>query len=238
MKVLGIIPARGGSKGIKRKNIREIHGKPLIAYSIELGKQCEDLMDVVVSTDDDEIETISKHFGANVIKRPKNLATDDSDISSAITHVINELEEKENKAYDVILLLQPTAPLRTRGDIFNVINLFKEDVNLQAVISVVKIVDNHPARMYKLDQVENMVPYSKGQEKVRRQDLEPLYIRNGCIYAVKTSSFKNNGTLMPVNKKAYVMNHRWAVNIDEEIDLDLFEIVLHKWKAHYENTNS
>ncbi len=238
MRVLAIIPARGGSKGVLRKNIQQVHGKPLLAYSIELGKQCKQIMDTVVSTDDDEIEAVALSLGAFVIKRPKELASDVSDVADTVSHAILELKEKQNKIYDIIVLLQPTSPLRTCTDISNVIGMFNDDSPLEGVVSVVKVVDNHPARMYKLLDTKKIDPYIKKEETIRRQDLEPLYIRNGCIYAVKTNVFMEKNTLMPTNKKAYVMDYRWAVNVDTEIDLELLEIVLPKWKAIYEDIDN
>lgn len=238
MKILGLIPARGGSKGVLKKNIQQIHGKPLIAYSIELGLQCKDVMDIVVSTDDDEIEEISLSYGATVIKRPKDLASDVSDVTDTVLHSITELKEKQNKTYDILILLQPTSPLRTLTDINNVINMFYENTQLDGVVSVVKVIDNHPARMYKFLNTKKLDPYTKQGETIRRQDLTPLYIRNGCIYAVRTSTFIKKKTLMPINKNGYLMDHRWAVNIDTEIDLELLEVLLPKWKTLYENTDN
>ena len=233
MKVLGIIPARGGSKGVPQKNIRLIHGKPLISYTIALAESCKSFMDYIVSTDDEKIEKIAVQYGAHVIKRPPEIATDASSVVDTVSHVLNTL----GTTYDLILLLQPTSPLRDTTDIQHVIKMFSDDPGLDGVVSVVKVSDKHPARMYAVNNDEYLDSFIEGGETLRRQELEPLYYRNGAIYAVKTDVFLKSKTLMPKYKKAYVMDHRWAVNIDEEIDIQLLELLLPKWIATHENFN-
>ncbi len=229
MKVLAIIPARGGSKGVPRKNIREVEGKPLIAYTIETALACTDLSKVIVSTDDLEIKEVSEKYGAEVHLRPEELANDTANVADAVEYVLNAQDEE----YDIVFLLQPTSPLRLPQDITNTIKFFKEDKDLEGVISVVSVGDNHPARMYSLDDAQHMNSNDKSLEYTRRQDLPKLYIRNGSIYAVTTKVFREQKTLMPEHKKAYVMDSKWAVNIDEERDLDILEVVLPRWKELY-----
>jgi CMP-N-acetylneuraminic acid synthetase len=237
MKILGIIPARGGSKGVLRKNTRKLAGKSLIAYSIALGKACESFMDTVVSTDDNEIEAISLSLGASVIRRPAELGSDVSNVADTVLQVLQQLQER-GQSYDIVILLQPTSPLRTKKDIENVISLLNDSSEIDGVISVVKVVDHHPARMYSISEKKEMQPYLKELETSRRQDLDALYIRNGCIYAVRTAYFLREKSLMPTNKIAYIMDSRWAVNVDTETDLELLEIVMPKWKVEYEDSNS
>ncbi|MDV7187450.1 acylneuraminate cytidylyltransferase family protein [Lutibacter sp. TH_r2] len=222
MRVLGIIPARGGSKGVPRKNIRLIQDKPLIAYSIETSLKSELLTDVFVATDDDEICAISKKYNCSVFKRNCLNAQDNSPIEDVLLEMIEKLGDK----YDLIILLQPTAPLRTNEDIDNVIKMFIEDSTLTNVISVVELNDIHPARMYSKSNNEALLPLEKENERSRRQDLTPVYLRNGCIYAITTKEFLLKKTLITDTKKAYVMPEtKWA-NIDTERDLKFVEFLM------------
>ena len=123
MNIVSIVPARGGSKGIPRKNIKLLNGKPVIFYSIEASKSCSLINKTYVSTEDDEISDISKDFGANIINRPLELASDTSSSIDVIIHALDYLENKEALP-DAFVLLQPTSPLRTSVDIENAVNLF------------------------------------------------------------------------------------------------------------------
>lgn len=226
MKVLAIIPARGGSKGVPKKNIRTIDGKPLIAYSIETGLQSNKVTDVVVSTDAQDIMEVAKQYQADAIKRNPEYATD----NATIEPVIREVLENRDEIYDVILLLQPTAPIREIEDIDKVIEMFEKDTTVQTVVSVVELEDIHPAGMYKLDAHQDMIPLHEDLERKRRQDLEPVYLRNGAIYATRVSTFLASGKLINTPKKAYVMpESKWA-NVDTERDLLITELLIKEWK--------
>ncbi|WP_372744870.1 cytidylyltransferase domain-containing protein [Lutibacter sp.] len=226
MRVLGIIPARGGSKGVHRKNIKVLDGLPLLAYSIQAAKESKLLSHVVVASEDDEILAIAKSFNCPVFKRSESNSLDQSPITDVVKEVINNI----NDNYDVILLLQPTAPIRSGNDIDNVIKLFEKDSALNNVISVVQLQDIHPARMYTLNNSNEMIPLAKENETKRRQDLEKVYLRNGSIYAVTTSYFLKTGLLMGSPKKAYVMPESHWLNIDTERDFLLAENLVKMWK--------
>jgi CMP-N,N'-diacetyllegionaminic acid synthase len=235
--ILAIIPARGGSKGIPGKNSRIVDSKPLICYTIEAAQNSKMISEFVVSTDDNDIEEIANTMGANVLRRPPELATDDSNVIWTVFHVLEEYK-KYNKTFDIIVLLQPTFPLRSLTDIDNAINLLLNDQRADAVISVIKVGDSHPSRMYRMDENNSIASFIDTGETNRRQDLESLYIRNGALYIVRVNALFRENTLMPRNKKAYLMDARWSINIDEEIDLDLLEAILPKWKEKYGNFNN
>lgn len=231
MKVLVIIPARGGSKGVPKKNLKILGDQPLIAHAISCAKASKKASRIIVSTDSEEIAEVSKQFGSEVILRPEDLATDTSNVVTAVVHVYQELKED----FDIIVLLQPTSPLRTAADLDNIITLFETDKNTDGVISVVPMDDMHPARMYNLGDNDALIPFLTEGETARRQDLQPVYYRNGCFYAVKTAAFFKENSFMVANKKAYVMHAEWLANIDTPRDFKIAEILYQDWKD--ENIN-
>ena len=226
MRVLGIIPARGGSKGVPGKNILEFDGKPLIAYAVETGQESKLLSELVVSTEDEEISRVSGKYNCRVIKRPEEFASDTSNVVETALDLLQKLEA-ENNFFDAVLLLQPTAPLRTAKDVDNAIEIL-ETGETDAVISMISVGDNHPARMYRIDgrEAKSEMPEF---ETTRRQDLPKRYIRNGCIYLVKTERLRKEKTFMPESKAAYIMDAEWAVNIDTEIDVLILNALIRKW---------
>ena len=221
MKVLGIIPARGGSKGVKKKNIRLVNNKPLIGYTIEAAQKSKFLTDFLVTTDADEIIDVVKKYNCKYQKRTIENAQDKTPIEPVLFEVLENVQEN----YDAIILLQPTAPARTAEDIDNVIQMFISDENTECVVSVVELEDIHPARMYLIND-EFLQPLQKENEKKRRQDLEPVYLRNGCIYAITTKAFLKNKKLILENKKPYIMPEDKWINIDTERDLLVAETLL------------
>ena len=221
MKVLGIIPARGGSKGVKNKNIRLVNNKPLIEYSIISAQQSKLLTHFLVTTDNQKIIDVVKKYNCSYHKRSKQNSEDNSPIEPVIHEVLNDLKDE----FDIIILLQPTAPMRSSEDIDNVIEMFIEDSSLECVVSVVELNDIHPARMYEIVG-SKLKSLQKDNEKKRRQDLIPIYLRNGAIYAIKTSSFLLNNKLILDNKKAFVMPESKWINIDSEKDLLVADVML------------
>ncbi len=226
-KVLCIIPARGGSKGIPRKNIIEIDDKPLVAYSIECAKESRYIDSVVVSTHDEEIASISKAWGAEVpFLRPKELAHDTSKTIEAVLFTVDELQ-KRTCIFDILVLLQPTQPLRTAVQVDEAIRLFME--KQEDVVSL-SAVSEHPILMRKLDETtQNVKPLLSQNSTVRRQDMETFFIVNGAIYVngihnlSKDTSFNDN----PIG---YVMNESITVDIDDELDLMWARFLMNKGK--------
>lgn len=230
MKVLAIIPARGGSKGVKDKNIRLVAGQPLISYAIQCAKESQKLTRTIVSTDSDTIAKVSEEWGGEVLMRPSDLAQDETPIVPVIAHILEELHQHYGEIYDVVILLQPTSPIRTGEDIDKVIQMLEDDESVEGIISVVPMDDVHPARMYNLDKEQWMHPFLDNGETAQRQELPVVYYRNGCIYAVRTASFKKNNSLMVAKKKAYVMPLKQLANVDDERDLIITDLLVKHWK--------
>jgi len=220
---LAIIPARGGSKRLPRKNVLDLCGKPLIAWSIEAGLNSKYIDKVVVSSDDDEILEISKIFGAETIKRPDELASDTATTFDAIKHTIDNLEK-----YDYIVLLQPTSPLRNEKHIDESIELLEEK-NADAVVSVSEM-DHSPLWSNILPQDGNMNSFLKDEVLNKRsQDLEKYYRLNGAIYITKTELLmKEKSFFLKDNIFAYKMDRECSADIDQEIDFRIVKALLSK----------
>lgn len=230
MKVLAIIPARGGSKGVPNKNIRIVAGKPLISYAIECARESKKINRIIVSTDSQVIKEIVSEYSVEIITRPDSLAQDDTPMPPVLEHVVQELA-KRGECFDLIILLQVTSPIRTGEDLDKVIAMFESDEKLEGVISVVPMDDIHPARMYTLVEDGLMKPFLVNGEECRRQELPVVYYRNGCIYAVRTKVLLQQHTLMPAQKRAYVMPAKYLVNIDNERDLIIADALVTLWKS-------
>ncbi len=230
LQTLAVIPARGGSKGVPGKNIRLLDGKPLIAYTIETALQTAAVNRCIVNTDDEKIAAVAASFGAEVMMRRPGQAEDFSPVLPTIIDTLEYAGHSDGKDYDLVMVLQPTAPLRRPSDIEAVLNMFESDTSTEAVISVVPVGDHHPARMYSINEVDYLRPLNEEEETQRRQDIPPVYIRNGCIYASRVSTLLREHTLMPANKKAYIMPAEWLANIDTERDFLFAEFLMKQWK--------
>ena len=218
---LAIIPARGGSKRLPRKNVLDLAGKPLIAWTIEAGLKSKYIDKVIVSSDDDKILDIAEQYGSETIKRPNELASDISTSFDAIKHTINNLEK-----YDYTLLLQPTSPLRTAEQIDKAIELLHEK-SADAVVSVCEM-DHSPLWANTLPEDGNMRHFIKDELKNKRsQDLETYYRLNGAIYICDTDELLGaKSFLLDENIFAYKMNRESSVDIDEEIDFKIAEMFM------------
>lgn len=218
--VLGVIPARGGSKGVKNKNIKKINGKPLINYTIEEAQKSK-IDELIVSTDSDLISNLAISKGVIVpFIRPSDLASDSATSIDVINHALIEMERLSSKVYDYVIMLQPTTPFRTCTDIDNCIDLIKNNEQADSVISVVDVQGNHPARMKYIKDGKLIDPvFCEKTENQNRQELTPMYIRNGAIYlssreTILKKSFKGNICL------AYEMDKFSSINIDSIEDFE------------------
>ena len=223
-KIIAIIPARGGSKGIAGKNIKQLNGKPLICHTIGEVLKSKYLDKVFVSTDDTSIANISKNCGAKIIDRPAELAKDKSPTIDAIFHAIDALEDTSNQ--DVIILLQPTSPLRNITDIDTALEMFIE-TDCDSVISMCKV-EHSPYWYFKYEGKKLKPLLGDGHLKMRRQELPDVYRPNGAIYITTIKNlYKNNGFYC--DKIApYVMSPERSIDIDEEIDFKLAELLIQK----------
>ena len=233
MHVLAVIPARGGSKGVPRKNIRPLLGKPLIAYTIEAALQCTLLDDVVVSTDDVEIAEVSCQLGAQVpFLRPPELAQDRAPSLPVVQHCVEAMEKQRTVRYDTIVMLQPTTPLRTSSDIEQGVRLLHE-TGADSVVSVTEVGGHHPFRMKRIVGDNLLINFiDQGFEDMRpRQELPPVYIRSGDLYIAKRSVVMEQNTLVGEHVRAVIIPPDRAVNIDTPFDFMLAEHKLSQLKT-------
>ena len=215
--ILAIIPARGGSKGIPHKNIIDLCGKPLIAYTIEAALKSKYIDYVLVSTDDEQIASVAKKYRAQVpFMRPAELASDTARTLDAILHSINTLKDM-GKRFSDLVLLQPTEPLRTSTDIDRAIELYYEN-NRQSLVSVSEV-DDHPILIRTIEG-NRLKPLLNVSSTCRRQDMPKYYRVNGCIYINPIEEI-NESTSFNDNSIPYVMEKNHSVDIDELSDLAL-----------------
>lgn len=216
MNILGLIPARGGSKGIPRKNIKMLHGKPLITYSIEAGLNCPLIKQVIVSTEDEEIAKISSVAGAEIpFLRPPALASDQSPTIDSVIHALQFFKEK-NINFDAVCLLQPTVPFRAGSDVLNAIRKFK-DSRADSLISVREVPHVYnPHWVYEQDAETGFLKTMLSDELriKRRQDLPKAYHRDGSIYLTKSEIILNQKSLYGQKIIHFEMSASPDINID------------------------
>ena len=228
MRVYSIIPARSGSKGVKNKNKRIILDKMLIEYSIESSIESKLICDTIVTSDDTEILNLKNRYKSVYFhKRDKSLSSDTSPISDTIFELIKIYNIDSE---DIIILLQPTAPIRRRNDIDDAINSLKNNLNANSLVSVLKMDDIHPARMYnKKDKY--LFSLNADFDSSRRQDLKPVYYRNGAIYAFRVDSFINSKKITSEPILAFEMPLITWLNIDDRRDILIAEPLIKEWKG-------
>lgn len=224
-KFLAIIPARGGSKGVPKKNIKKLNGKPLIYYTIKAAKESKIFDKIIVSTDDKRIAEISIQYGASIpFLRPAYLATDNAKSINVILHAIKELKKK-GEMYDYVMKLQPTSPLRKSTDILNATKLLFEKKG-NSIISVSKC-ENHPLWTNTLKDNLKMDNFLKEEIKNKnRQELQTYYRINGAIYLSQISTLVKNKDWYKKNSYAYIMKSERSIDIDNYIDFKLAEILI------------
>ena len=222
LKYLALIPARGGSKGVKNKNIRLVDGKPLISYTINTAKKSECFEDIVVSTDSEEIAGIAREYGASVpFIRPAELFDDKAKSIDVVIHALGVLK----KNYDAVCFLQPTAPLRKVEDIKGALVKYEEQ-GKPTLVSVAKLEDPHPHKV-KLIKDGALTPFIPGTQcEVPRQLLPACYFLNGGIYVIDVNFAKEKQAFFDENTVPYIMPSERSVNIDTELDLLLAELLL------------
>lgn len=225
--ILALILARGGSKGIPRKNIKKMLGKPLITYTIEAALNSKYIDRLVVSTDDNKIAELCKKNGADVpFMRPAELATDDSGSNEAILHALEWLKEKENYIPDYFALLQPTSPLRNAEDIDQAIEKLKNSKNANSLKSVYKTQES-PYWMREINEEGYLKPFiEKDENYYQRQKLPDLFMPNGAIYIIETAIFLETLSFNTKKTIPYIMNYKKSIDIDDENDWKIAEMFL------------
>ena len=223
--IIAIIPARGGSKGVPRKNIKKLGGKPLIAYTIEEALKSKYLDHVFVSTEDPEIAKVSKECGAQVIDRPATLAKDTSKTVDAILHAVEYLERKGIHSH-IVVLLQPTSPLRNTEDIDAAVKLFLYN-ECDSVISVCEP-DHSPFWCFRFDGRYLQPLLGQEYKNMRRQDLPKVMMPNGAIYISSPESIARFGGFHSDHMIPYCMPPERSIDIDTALDFTIAEVIINK----------
>ena len=225
-KVLAIILARGGSKGLPRKNIKYLAGKPLIDWSIEAAKNSHYIDRLIVSSDNDEIISVAKEFGCEVpFKRPIELAQDDTSCIDSLAHAV-----KQMPGYDYIVLLQPTSPLRVSDDIDNCL-LLCEKREAPACVSLQKVA-KHPLWMFTQDADDRIHPFLERDIPDRRQNLPDCYELNGAVYVAKSAWLLEKRSFFDAETCGYVMPNERSIDVDDSIDFYIAEQLMKRRKRN------
>jgi CMP-N,N'-diacetyllegionaminic acid synthase len=219
-KILAIIPARGGSKGIPKKNIKLLKDKPLIAWTIEEAKKSRFLDKIIVSTDDEEIMKVSKKWGAEVpFLRPSELAQDDTPGIAPVLHALEYFSD-----YEYVVVLQPTSPLRLAEDIDNAIYLCeKNKSNFCVSVTESKII---PDWMFRINNQGVLEPLNSREIPYQRQKVKQTYVLNGAVYVGRKEALIKNQSFLTPETIPYIMPNNRSIDIDDIIDFEYCEYIL------------
>ena len=225
-RVLALIAARGGSKGLPRKNVLELEGKPMIAWTISAALQAECVTDVVLSSDDDEIMDVATRYGCDVpFKRPAELASDTASVIDVVLHALDVLPSFGYSEYDYVLLLQPTSPLRTEGHIdaaFNQLYLH----NAPSCVSLCEV-STSPYLMFSVSSGDRIAPILPIEGmSLRRQDLPPVYELNGAIYFSTPSALRAARSFTTSETVGFIMPRNLSIDVDSSEDLQIVQLHL------------
>lgn len=224
--VIAVIPARSGSKGLPGKNVRTLCGKPLIAWTIEQALACPEVDKVIVSTDDPEIARVAVSYGAEVpFLRPDELATDIASSVDVVVHAIDFMA-KNGSNYDLVVLLEPTSPLREVSDISGAIKQLLSTPNCQSVVGVSQVESVHPAFLCQVN--EGLLKSYLGVQptNLRRQDIEELYFLEGSVYVSYIEALKANRSFYHESTAPWVVERYKSFEVDELVDLIVIEALM------------
>ena len=230
-RILGLIPARGGSKGLPRKNILPFCGKPLVLWPVEAAQKSSFVDRILVSTDDPEIAGVVASSGIEVpFLRPSQLATDTASSADVITHTLTWLEHRK-ELYDFIILLEPTSPFTESEDIDEALKLLSENGRCaDSIVSISRVQSTHPEFDVVLGDSGLIKPYSRDHFGVpkRRQEIEPIYFLDGSLYASDVKTFKAKKTFCHDRTLGYIVPKWRAIEIDDQIDWICAEAIMAK----------
>ena len=219
-RVVGIITARGNSKGIPRKNLRRLNGKPLIEHTFEAAKASRLLDETILSTDNEEIANFARECGISVpFIRPKELASDEASSIDVVVHALQYL-----RGYEHFVLLQPTSPLRSSVHIDEALEIYLSS-DMKSLVSVSKVTE-HPNWMYKKNEDGSLSPFMEEPLISRRQDLPDLLIPNGAIYVRQINDFLQSRKMIGPDTFGFTMKEEDSIDIDSEVDLAIAEVIL------------
>ncbi|HXK92833.1 MAG TPA: acylneuraminate cytidylyltransferase family protein [bacterium] len=227
---VGLIPARGGSKGLPRKNVRRLGGIPLIAHTIRAALRSQ-IERVIVSTDDEEIMAVAREWGADVpFRRPPELSGDTATSLSVLIHAVEYLEQEEGARVDHVVFLQPTCPFRTARHIDEALEKYLQ-AGTESLISVTSVEEFHPYFMFTKDEQDRLRPlYAMDKRPLRRQDLPAIYRINGAIYISRRAYYQNlppDAAIFDWNSlTAYEMDAPSSVDINDYLDFQKAEWLL------------
>lgn len=225
--ILGVIPVRGGSKSVPRKNLAPLNGKPMMYFTIQAAQDSNWMSHFVVSSEDEEIIRVAKDLGAPApFVRPAELATDDAPSLPVVQHAVRFMESSLGIVFDYVVLLQATSPLRNGSDIDAALEKLIS-TGADSVISVVRVAHHHPARMrFIKDDLLVELPMGEAKEMQRRQDLPPVYIRNGAIFAARREVVMDQNSMLGRVSRPYVMPESRSANVDTKFDFLVVEVMM------------
>lgn len=222
-KVIGFIPARGGSKGVPGKNVRVLKDKPLIQWTIDTAKKSGCLDEIVVSSDFDPILDVARECGVNADRRPKALGGDDIETVSVVCDFLDRAGLDHD---DLIMLLQPTSPFRSYKNIVEAIEIYDQDISIDSVVSVCSVDGNHPFRMKRIENGILVNFIDQGFEDMRpRQSLPKVYIRSGSIYLSSVGNILSSNSLVSGKVAPVFDDSVQSINIDSPVDFLLAELI-------------
>jgi CMP-N,N'-diacetyllegionaminic acid synthase len=227
MEILGVIPARGGSKGIPRKNLAPLDGRPLIAHTCDAARHSRRLTRALVSTDDPEIAAAARSFGVDApFLRPAHLAADETPMVDVLVDLVATLQQEERYTPDVIVLLQPTSPFRRAEHVDAAIALL-EISGADSVVTVIPVPHQFtPLSLMRLDG-DRLRPAVDGDAPLRRQDKPRLFARNGpAVVAVRTAVLMAQRTLYGPDTRGLVMSREDSLDVDDGLDLEMAELLM------------
>lgn len=219
--ILGVIPARGGSKGVPRKNVREVAGKPLIAWTIDQAAESRYLDRCIISTENDEIAEVAQNYGGDVpFRRPDRLSKDEVPSTEPILHALDELDGD----FDWVVKLHATTPLRTSEDIDNCLEFF-DSRDAPSCVSVTEP-ETSPYWMFEKGEDETLEPLFGDEFAIQRQQLDDIFAVNGAIYVAETDWLRENTSFYSDGTVGYEMPRERSLDIDDFFDLKLCDLIL------------
>ena len=219
MKIIALIPARKGSKGILNKNMQMLNGMPLVEHTIKAAFMADNIDEIWVSSDDPNILAIGKNYNLNIIKRPKNISSDSASAVDVVNHFLSFLPNIEDKSNNIIGYLQPTSPLRTEVHIDELISKMKKE-SISSSLSVVKL-EKSPFKSFVIEKRSGKLKslFNEKYSNFRRQDLPDVYIPNGAMYFFSILDFVKRGGFPSNGSMPYVMSKEDSIDIDWESDI-------------------
>jgi CMP-N-acetylneuraminic acid synthetase len=231
-RILAIIPARGGSKGLPGKNIKPLCGKPLIGWTIEHAKKCEYIDEIFVSTDSEEIVDICHNFDIDVpFLRPTELASDTASSMDVVKHVIKSLSVLD-KYFDYIMLLEPTSPLRKKDDLQKIIEKIVDNPDADGLITLGEVHMEHPMIVKKINNTGRLIPYIENIIKIsQRQQADKAYFPYGVAYVIKADIFIKEKTFYTENVITYLIERWQNYEVDDIYDFICIEAILNNKRS-------